>query len=192
RKGLTNFTYTESTFDYGTVRHLAKDYAIYSLMLGILLQDPRNRDITSFIHPRHSDGFNLRKGQTFESASRRANQVLTGIPKLVANRDVRMELPIVGMTKKQVIEACRRTCSDSLGTVGDLVRLDQSSTRVTLATRVRSWTPQVERNAPPPLPRVVPSEPVSPHVRNQLWLVRPQRGADESPRPAHRTPRART
>ena len=55
---------------------------------------------------RHSDAFNLRKGQTFESVSRRANQVLTGIPKLVANRDVTMELPIVGMTKQQVIEAC--------------------------------------------------------------------------------------
>lgn len=106
RKGLTNFTYTESTFDYGSIRHIAKDYSVYSLMIGILLQDPRNRDISSFIHPRHSDAFNLRRGQTFESASRRANAVLTGVSKLVANRDVRMELPIVGMTKKQVIEAC--------------------------------------------------------------------------------------
>ena len=106
RKGLTNFTYTESTFDYGTVRHIAKDYAVYSLMIGILLQDPRYRDIKSFIHPRHSDAFNLRKGQTFESASRRANSVLTGVSKLVANREIGMELPIVGMTKKQVIEAC--------------------------------------------------------------------------------------
>lgn len=106
RKGLTNFTYTESTFDYGSIRHIAKDYSVYSLMIGILLQDPRNRDISSFIHPRHSDAFNLRQGQTFESASRRANAVLTGVSKLVANRDVRMELPIVGMTKKQVIEAC--------------------------------------------------------------------------------------
>lgn len=106
RKGLTNFTYTESTFDYGTIRHIAKDYTVYALMIGILLQDPRNRNITSFIHPRHSDAFNLRKGQTFEAVSRRANQVLTGIPKIVANRDIKMELPIVGMTKKQVIEAC--------------------------------------------------------------------------------------
>lgn len=106
RKGLTNFTYTESTFDYGSIRHIAKDYSVYSLMIGILLQDPRNRDISSFIHPRHSDAFNLRRGQTFESASRRANAVLTGVSKLVANRDVRMELPIVEMTKKQVIEAC--------------------------------------------------------------------------------------
>jgi 7-cyano-7-deazaguanine synthase in queuosine biosynthesis len=106
RRGLTNFTYTESTFDYGTVNHLVKDYSIYALMIGVLLQDPRNRDISSFIHPRHSDAFNLRKGQTFESVSRRANEVLTGIPKLVARREIKMELPIVHMTKKEVIEAC--------------------------------------------------------------------------------------
>ena len=35
-----------------------------------------------------------------------SDAALIGIPKLRARRDVKMELPIVGMTKAEVIEAC--------------------------------------------------------------------------------------
>ncbi|MER7114147.1 hypothetical protein ABT332_06620 [Saccharomonospora azurea] len=107
RKGLTNFRYTESTVDYGSLRFLVKDFYTYALFIGMIMSDPKNRDMDSFLHPRHSDAFNLRNGKvSFEQAAERANAALTGIPSLMARREIKMELPIGSMTKADVIEAC--------------------------------------------------------------------------------------
>lgn len=107
RNNLTRFKYTESTMDYGSLRWLHKDYFSYALFIGMIMSDPANRDMDSFLHPRHSDAFNLKNGKvTYEQASERANAALLGIPSLMARREIKMELPIGGMTKAQVIESC--------------------------------------------------------------------------------------
>ncbi len=107
RNDLTNFRYTESFFDYGTLHWLPKDYWSYALHIGMIMSDPANRDMDSFLHPRHSDAFNLKGGKvTYEQASERANAALLGIPSLMARREIKMELPIGDMTKAEVIEAC--------------------------------------------------------------------------------------
>lgn len=105
-KGLTGFEYSSSTIDYSTFQHIPRDYFSYSYMAGMILANPRHRDVKSLIHARHKDAFNLRAGQTFESASRRANGALTGIPKLITGRDIKIELPIEHLLKKEVIAAC--------------------------------------------------------------------------------------
>ncbi|QYN17604.1 hypothetical protein [Amycolatopsis sp. DSM 110486] len=106
RNGLTNFTYTENTFDYGSIRFLVKDYWIYSFIAGVILSDPRNKEIGSMLHPRHSDAFNLRPGQSFEQAAQRASSALEGLPSLLSRRDIKIEYPILELDKAGVIDAC--------------------------------------------------------------------------------------
>lgn len=106
RKGLTGFEYSSSVIDYSTFNHIARDYNSYAYMAGMILANPRNRDINTIIHARHKDAFNLRKGQTLESASRRANHVLTTIPSTISNRKIQLEMPIEHLLKKEIIERC--------------------------------------------------------------------------------------
>jgi len=106
QKQFTGFTYTENIIDYGTLNFTVKDYASYAYVAGMILANPRNKHIKTLIHPRHLEAFNLRRGQSFEGAAERSNQVLTGIPKLISRRDVQLEFPIGDMTKQEIIDAC--------------------------------------------------------------------------------------
>ena len=41
---LTNFRYTESSFDYGSIRWIVKDHCVWAFFIGIILADPQNKD----------------------------------------------------------------------------------------------------------------------------------------------------
>lgn len=107
KNGLTNFRYTESTIDFGTLNWLPKDYASYAYVIGHIMSDPKSRHMNSFLHPRHSDAFNTKHGKvTFDQARKSADDMLTTIPSIIARREIHMEQPVIGMTKAEIIDDC--------------------------------------------------------------------------------------
>src|SRR5690606_19571219 len=56
-RGLNRFTYTESSFDYGSLRFIVKDSYLWAFHIGIIMANPENRGVTKVIVPRHWDAF---------------------------------------------------------------------------------------------------------------------------------------
>src|SRR5690606_8052860 len=104
-QGLTSFTCTESSFDYGTLRFVVKDHNIWALMIGIIAADPRNRQITRVIRPDHYDS--LPSGPD-GPGMRRAHRRYRNIAYEVCERELVWEHPIQHMMKADVIRAMPR------------------------------------------------------------------------------------
>src|SRR5690554_3535253 len=102
QQGLTNFRYTESAFDYGTIRYVVRDHNIWALMTGIILADPRNRGITRVIRTDHYDSD---AGGPDSPAMRRAHRRYRNISFEVCERGVIWEHPIQHMKKAEVVWA---------------------------------------------------------------------------------------
>jgi len=99
-QGLTSFRYTESAFDYGTLRWIAKDHNIWAFMIGIICGDPLNRSITKVIRPDHWDSLpSGPDGPGMKLAHRRYRNISFE----VCRRELTWEHPIQHMMKADVI-----------------------------------------------------------------------------------------
>lgn len=118
--GFTNFTYSESAFDYGTVHYLVRDHCIWALWIGILLANPSLRHIRHVIRPNHYDSA---PAGPDSAEMRRAHRRYRNISYEVCERELVFEHPIQHMWKAEVIWAmppdllrlcwyCRRPTSD--------------------------------------------------------------------------------
>jgi 7-cyano-7-deazaguanine synthase in queuosine biosynthesis len=115
--GLTDFTYTESSVHYGTIRFLVQDVNIWSYFIGAILADPRHRHMRSVIIPRNLDSFRYNDDSTpaqRRRAEARANERREQIVKAVAGRLPKWLYPIGNYTKLDVIrelpEGLRELC----------------------------------------------------------------------------------
>lgn len=103
QNGLDGFTFTRSTFDYGTLRFIVKDAAVWAFLIAVVLADPKNRDIGRVIIPRHLDAF----GHVADPAraAARSDRLLAGMTQLVAGRVPEFEHPIGQFRKPAIIAA---------------------------------------------------------------------------------------
>jgi hypothetical protein len=101
-EGLPAYPYTESSFDYGTLRFIVKDLHIWAFIAGVIAADPRNKHIDSILLPRHSDAFP--SGPNGPGAQR-SDRAYRDMPRMVCGRTLRLEFPIVHMTKAEVVAA---------------------------------------------------------------------------------------
>lgn len=101
-QGLVNFRYTESRFDYGNLGFLVKDHCIWAFMIGVIMTDPQNKDMTRVIRPDHYDS--LPEGPD-GPGMQRAHDVYRSISEKVCQRSLIFEHPIQHLTKAEVIKA---------------------------------------------------------------------------------------
>ena len=99
-----SYTLTNSVFDYGDVRYLSKDAAVWSFMAGIVLADrQRYGDIHSIIVPRHLGAFAHERNPA--AAAALSDRYIKTFIRALTQREVVIELPIGRMTKDQVVAA---------------------------------------------------------------------------------------
>src|SRR5690606_37600278 len=91
-RGLTSFTYTESAWDYGTLRFIVKDAHLWAFVIGVILADPANRAVQHVIVPRHWDAFPT--GPSGPGPAR-TDRVYREIPRQVCGRVPELEYPII-------------------------------------------------------------------------------------------------
>lgn len=102
-QGLSNFRFTESSFDYGTLRYIVKDHCIWGLMIGIILANPRNKGVTKVIRTDHADSLpSGPNGIGMQKAHRRYRNIAW---EACERDDIEWEHPIGHMTKAEVIRA---------------------------------------------------------------------------------------
>src|SRR5690606_4019228 len=101
-KGLDRVVYSDSAFDYGTVRHIVRDHGIWALWIGILLSDPKHRQIRHVIRPDHYDS--ARDGPD-GAEMQRAHRRYRNISFEVCERELVFEHPIQHMMKAEVVQA---------------------------------------------------------------------------------------
>lgn len=106
KQGLTQYTYTESTFDYGTLRFIVKDHNIWALTAGIILADPQNRSINKMIRPLHWDSF--AKGAESAPAIRSERAYRNIIQQVSGRNDVELLYPIRQRMKAEIIREMPR------------------------------------------------------------------------------------
>lgn len=105
-RGLTNFTYTESTIRLSRALRTPYDRTWYSTMAGVVFITERG--LKHLIHPRHKDGLYVRPGQSVEAKAKRADMEIRGHIELVCGRTPVIEMPILHMTKAEIIQATPR------------------------------------------------------------------------------------
>lgn len=110
--GLDGYTYTESTWDYGTLRWIPKDVNVWAFVASVVLADPRHAHLDTLIVPRHLDAF----GHVVDPAGQaaRSNRLIDGFARLVAHRGVTIDTPLAEMRKADIVAALppdlRRLC----------------------------------------------------------------------------------
>jgi len=92
-KGLTNWTYVESGFDYGSLKYIVKDLYVWSFFTGVILANPRNKDIKKVVLSVSSKFL----AQTDREERRRS------VVRSVAGREPEWITPIASFTKEEVI-----------------------------------------------------------------------------------------
>lgn len=94
-------TYGESTFDYGSIRKVARDHNVWGLVAALVLTD--KRDIRHVVRTFHRDsvvgGIDSPEGQKAELAWRQT------IDRLLPEREVEFLYPQINMTKAEIIAA---------------------------------------------------------------------------------------
>lgn len=101
-QGLTRFSYSTSSFNYGTLGFIVKDSYLWAFHIGVIMANPRNRAITKVIVPRHYDAFPT--GPTGPGPER-TDRVWREIPRQVCGRVPELEYPIVDMMKADIVRA---------------------------------------------------------------------------------------
>src|SRR5690606_19248906 len=89
------------TFDYGSIRKVARDHNVWGLVAALVLTD--KRDIRHVVRTFHRDsvvgGINSPEGQKAELAWRQT------IDRLLPEREVEFLYPQINMTKAEIIAA---------------------------------------------------------------------------------------
>src|SRR5690606_37324136 len=101
-QGLTRFVYSELAFDYGTLRYVVKDHNIWAFMIGVILSDPRNRQIRHVIRTDHWDSD---AGGPNSPVMQQAHRRYRNISYEVCERELVWEHPIQHMKKAEVVKA---------------------------------------------------------------------------------------
>lgn len=102
-QGLTSFRYTESSFDYGSIRWIVKDHCVWAFFIGIILAGPQNKGIKRVIRPDHFDSLPTGPdGPGMQRAHRRYREISWQIHE---RDDIIWEHPIQHLTKAQVIRS---------------------------------------------------------------------------------------
>jgi len=107
--GLTSFTYTESSFDYGTIPFIVKDFHIWSFISGVIMADPKNRGIKKLIIPRHWDAF---PGGPDSAGAKRSTRTYSNMVKLISGREPELVYPIINKMKADLIKEMPRDLLD--------------------------------------------------------------------------------
>src|SRR5690606_36196773 len=101
-QGLTRFIYSESAFDYGTLRYVVRDHCIWALWIGILMDDPKYRHIRHVIRTDHWDSD---ADGPDSPVMQRAQRRYRNISYEVCERELILEHPIQHMMKAEVVRA---------------------------------------------------------------------------------------
>lgn len=104
RQGLTNFSYSQSAFDFGTMTHTTRDLYLWAFVAGQLLSDPRHADVKELICTRHLGSHEGHANP--QSALESYDGIVQHLPQFVSRRDdVGVSFPLNGMTKAEIIAA---------------------------------------------------------------------------------------
>lgn len=105
-RGLSNFTYTESTIRLSRALRTPYDRTWYATMAGVVFMTERG--LRHMIHPRHKDGLYVRAGQSVEAKARQADREISGHIQLVTGRRPVIEMPMLELTKAEIIQQMPR------------------------------------------------------------------------------------
>lgn len=96
KKGWNNFTFTESSFDYGNLKHIVQDIELIGFMQGVLLRS-KKYSVDKVIICASKYDLTL---PGYEDRSRRRYNII----KAMMEKDIEFDYPIIELTREEMIK----------------------------------------------------------------------------------------